>query len=330
MHLVWPAMLLMGAKEVDHLVLADARGHGCEVPEPRVERDQAERVLEKHGRDANRADRPRDGRGDRHAVDAAPGRLRHVGDRHDAGGARLREIAHDQRAEVRDGRLRPVDGRQAIARLPVAQPDEVESAAVKHAAVIADRELAHPVQDAQLNLGEIREVHQRIVGVLAASHGMATRSTTSLMTASVVRPWLAACGPSQMRCLRMWGARSWMSSGYTSVRRRTSSAQTFASRPQQMMARGEAPRSTLCSTSAEGDRTSQSVSGLYGRVAATSRWMYVPTRSCRNTCSLIAERSWMMRSFVISGLSRTRLKSECARLASSSGGGESVLTMSVK
>src|SRR6185295_11632756 len=195
-------------------------------------------------------------------------RRRDVGDGHDAGRARLREIAYDQRAEVRDRRLRPVDGREAIARLPVAEPDEIESGAVKYAAMIADRELAHPLQDEQLNLREIREVHQRIVALLAAPHGMATRSTTSLMTASVVSPWLAACGPSQMRCLRMWGARSWISSGYTSVRRRTSSAHTFARRPQQMMARGEAPRSTLCSTSSEGDRTSQSVSGLYGRVAA--------------------------------------------------------------
>ena len=60
-----------------------------------------------------------------------------------------------------------------------------------------------------------------------------------------------------------------MSSGYTSVRCRTSSVQTFARRPQQIIARGDAPRSTLCSTSSEGELTSQSVSGLYGRVAAT-------------------------------------------------------------
>ena len=40
-----------------------------------------------------------------------------------------------------------------------------------------------------------------------------------------------------------------------------------------MIARGDAPRSTPRSTSSDGECASQSVSGLYGRVAATSRWM---------------------------------------------------------
>ena len=80
------------------------------------------------------------------------------------GGARLLELAHDQRAEVGERRLRPVDRRQPIARLPVAQADEIEPGAVKQAAVIADRELAHPLQDEQLDLGEVREVDERIVG----------------------------------------------------------------------------------------------------------------------------------------------------------------------
>ena len=44
-----------------------------------------------------------------------------------------------------------------------------------------------------------------------------------------------------------------MSSGYTSVRLRCSSAQTLARRPQQMIARGEAPRSTPRSTSSDGE-----------------------------------------------------------------------------
>ena len=63
----------------------------------------------------------RHGRGDRHAVDAAARREREIGDRHDGRRARLLELADDQRREVGERRLRPVDRREAVARLPVAQ-----------------------------------------------------------------------------------------------------------------------------------------------------------------------------------------------------------------
>ena len=106
-------------------------------------------------------DRPGDRGRDRHAVDAAARRQRRVGDDDDVGGARLLELAHDQRAEVGERRLRPVDRRQPVAGLPVAQADEVEAVAVEQAAVLADRELAHPPQDQQLDFGELRQVDQR-------------------------------------------------------------------------------------------------------------------------------------------------------------------------
>ena len=70
--------------------------------------------------------------------------------------ARLLELADDQRAEVGQRRLRPVDVLEAIAGLPVAQADEVEAGAVEHAGVLADRELAHPLEDEQLDLGDLR------------------------------------------------------------------------------------------------------------------------------------------------------------------------------
>ena len=73
----------------------------------------------------------------------------------------LLEVAHDHRAEVRQRRLRPVDLRHPIARLPVAQADEVEPRSVEQAAVLADGELAHPAQDQQLDLGQLRQVHER-------------------------------------------------------------------------------------------------------------------------------------------------------------------------
>src|SRR6187397_3112647 len=123
--------------------------------------------------------------------------------------------------------------------------------------MLANRHLAHPLQDHQLDFGDVREAD---IGSVCC-HGIGTRSMTSWMTASVVRPWLAACGPSQTRWGSTYGASSWMSSGYTSVRPRSRRAHTFASRPQQMMARGDASRSTPFSTSSEGECVCQSVSG---------------------------------------------------------------------
>src|SRR5438105_11179748 len=141
--------------------------------------------------------------------------------------------------------------------------------------MIAERVLLHPPQHAQLDLRDVCEVYEVIVvysrGSLAplgslrlwgpgaprrfatlsldsCLHGIGVLETMSSITCSDVRPWLVACGPSQMRWLSTYFARSCTSSGYTSARCRTSTAQTFTSRPQQIVARGEAPRSTCCST----------------------------------------------------------------------------------
>ena len=105
------------------------------------------------------------------------------------GVAGLLELADDQRAEVGQRRLRPVDRRHPVARLPVAQADEVEAGAVEHAAVLADRELAHPLQDEQLDLGDLRQVDERrrpsCRGSPRDPHGIGTRSMMSSITASV-------------------------------------------------------------------------------------------------------------------------------------------------
>ena len=148
----------------------------------------------------------------------------------------LLELADDHRAEVGERRLRPVD--RSTSGRPACQsrrPTKSKPVPVKQAAVLADRELAHPPQDQQLDLGELRQVDERLDVLLSRphrnldwsrchessrhvvqhclscfatsrlhpDHGIATRSTTSSMTLSVVSPWLAACGPSQMRWLRM-------------------------------------------------------------------------------------------------------------------------------
>ena len=90
--------------------------------------------------------------------------------------------------------------------LPVAQADKIEACSMRPAAVIAHRDVGHTPQDEQLDRGDVGQADERGAlwrGNLPGGHGIGTRSMTSLMTASVVRPWLAACGPSQMRCERM-------------------------------------------------------------------------------------------------------------------------------
>ena len=118
---------LVGLEAVNHLVLADARPDGGELLELRVEGDQAEQVLKEHRRHADRADGAGDRRGDRHAVDAAPRRERRVGDRDDRRGAGC-----SKSRTIIGLKLVSVDCAQsmfdsAVARLPVAQADEVEA-----------------------------------------------------------------------------------------------------------------------------------------------------------------------------------------------------------
>ena len=66
--------------------------------------------------------------------------------------------------------------------------------------MIAEGQLAHPLEDDEFEFRDVREVDEGCQFlVVARSHGTGTRAMTSSITAFVVRPWLAACGPSQMR-----------------------------------------------------------------------------------------------------------------------------------
>ena len=91
------------------------------------------------------------------------------------GRARLLEIADDERAEVGQRGLRPVDRRRPVAGLPLAQPDEIEAVAVEQAAMLAGRHLAHPLQDDELDFVELGQVDERLDLLLARPHGMPTR-----------------------------------------------------------------------------------------------------------------------------------------------------------
>src|SRR4029077_12664645 len=99
----------------------------------------------------------RNGRGDGNAVYPAARRERGVGDRDNGSGAVLFELAHDHRAEVVEGRLRPVDRRHTVTRLPIAQTDKIETGAFEDAGVIAERVLLHSLQNVQLDLGDFVE-----------------------------------------------------------------------------------------------------------------------------------------------------------------------------
>src|SRR4030095_210681 len=92
---------------------------------------------------------------------------------------RLLELADDQRAEVVQRRLRPVDVLEAIARLPVAQAGVVEARAVEHAGMLADRELAHPLEDDQLDFGDLRQVDERLDLLLASPHSEGSKQASS-------------------------------------------------------------------------------------------------------------------------------------------------------
>jgi hypothetical protein len=155
---------------VNHLILADAGPYRAEVLEFRVERDQAEHVLEEYRRHADGADRPGNRGGNRHAVDTAAGGQRPVRHRDHRRRAPLFVVADNHRAEVRQRRLRPVDLRHAIAGLPVAQPDVVEAGSVEHAPVLADGELPHPPHDEELDLGQLGQVDEWFDVGLSGSH----------------------------------------------------------------------------------------------------------------------------------------------------------------
>src|SRR5262245_37049859 len=99
--------------------------------------------------------------------------------------------------------------------------------------MLSEGQFLHPFQDEQLNLRNLGEIDERF-GDRTGLHETGTRFTMSSINMSTVTPWLAACGPSQMRCPSTYLARSWMSSGYTSSRLRRSRAQTLTRRPQQI------------------------------------------------------------------------------------------------
>ena len=180
-HRLEPASRLVGFEAVDDVTAAGARRHAGHRGEAAIEGEQPEAVLEEGGREADGGHGPGDDRRQRRAAGAAAGRQRRVGHRQHRGGARLIELAHDQRREVGQRRLRPVDGREAVAGLPVAQADEVEAGAVGAAAVVAGDPAGQPAQHQQLDLGDLVEIDER-GGGRGVGHGIGTSATTSAMT----------------------------------------------------------------------------------------------------------------------------------------------------
>jgi hypothetical protein len=45
---------------------------------------------------------------------------------------------------------------------------------MKHAGVLADRELAHPLEDQQLDLGDLRQVDERLDLLFSSPHRLIT------------------------------------------------------------------------------------------------------------------------------------------------------------
>ena len=138
-----------------------------------------------------------------------------IGGDHDRGVALLVELPRDERAEIGQGRLWPVDRRHPVARLPVALPGQVVTGAMKQTRVGADRELPHASHDDQLDVPDLRPRDERIYGVPSrwVAHGIGTVSITSSITVSTRMLRLLAWGASQIRWPRTYLASSCMSSG---------------------------------------------------------------------------------------------------------------------
>ena len=192
--------VLIDVHAVHGVIPARARPRG-QPPPAAVHRDEPDQVLAEGRGQPQGGHRAGDHLGDRRAGDAALRRTRRVGDDDDRRGALLLELAGDQRAEVGEARLRPVDRGGPVAGLPVAQSDQIEARAVEDAVVRARRVLAHPAQHDQLDVLDLLPAHQPLRD--GRRHGMGTRSTMSSITVSTRTPWLAACGASHTRWPRM-------------------------------------------------------------------------------------------------------------------------------
>src|SRR6185503_17064276 len=112
---------------------------------------------------------------------------RRVGHDHDRGVAVLFELARDERAEVVERRLSPVDGRGAVPRLPITRANEMKARPLVDAAMIAERQLLHPLEDEDLDLRDFVEVDEIARGGVGG-HGTGTDATRSSMTISTVTP----------------------------------------------------------------------------------------------------------------------------------------------
>ena len=152
---------LIRVEAMHDVSLARARTDHPESPESLVERDEAELILEEDRRHADGGDRARHDGADRirrrrrTRVESGS-----IGNHADSGRARLLELADDERRKVCQRGLRPVDLRRAVARLPVAKAKKVEARSVLAAAVIADRHVTHPLEDDELDFGDLGEIDE--------------------------------------------------------------------------------------------------------------------------------------------------------------------------
>jgi hypothetical protein len=98
---------------------------------------------------------------------------RRVGGRDDRCDAGLLEVARNDRTEVGQRRLRPVDRCQLVARLPWVQTSRRGAGTPEHAAVVAQRKFPHPLQDEELEADDHRRVGDR-ADPCTADHGTGT------------------------------------------------------------------------------------------------------------------------------------------------------------
>ena len=109
----------------------------------------------------------------------------------------VRTPARDQRAEVGERRLRPIDRRHRIARLPVAQARQLKPVPANTLRVIARRDTRASVAGCKLDLRHLGGIDQHADSRRRSRHRHLRDHVVDHV--STVTPWLAACGASHTR-----------------------------------------------------------------------------------------------------------------------------------
>ena len=155
--------LAIQVEAVEHVRAADPRARRGDLLEPIVEGHEPEQILEEHRRQPGGRDRARNRRRNRHRP-STPQRV----DSDASATATMAALLSCSNSRVISGlKLVSDDCAQSIddIRSPGSQsrmPTKLNPRALEHAGMVAERELLHPLQDEELDLGDLLQVDERL------------------------------------------------------------------------------------------------------------------------------------------------------------------------